>query len=590
MFDPTGRSVPLFLPPLQPEPDDWVDTWTSTAEWQVPGPLTGSLAEAIGDPGTGPPPHPPYPDVAEVPAFFGAIDAASDEPVAIQASPELGAFSVEPTFTQAPAVFYQYGFPAAIGAGPYDRTLTADPPEPVGTQTVVAGGVGFDEALAASAGTGTVTIADSLTYQAISDVGTTGAPIGSLLIRAAAQVRPVIRSADSAPPAEWVFTGGAVDSELTIDGLLVSGCDVILRGGFASVRLTGCTSDPGTLDIAGDAFASAADGRALRPTRIWIEADPDATADGRGAIGTLTIDHCVLGPIRTRNGGAVESLTISDSIVQGIAPAVAVLGDGDVYDPELLARSLASPDPVAAVVDAALSAAGQSAAQSAIAAYQGGPLPADALTAIVTGLNELIAGPSLFAAQAFAGVPLPPAVATLAATGAGGDAAALNLALLQAAYPVALSPAALAISSGTVVLTRVSALGRVFAHRLQATDSILSDFAAVEDQQGGCVRFSCFSDGSSLPSQYQSPAIGAGAALFTSTRFGEAGYGQLLETADRAVVPGAASGLTITTGAANGSEMGAFSSQLAPIKEQGLLTKYGEYMPLGLTPVVVHVT
>ena len=590
VFDPTGRSVPLFLRPLAPEPDDWADTWTSTAEWQVPGPLTGSLADAIADPGTGPPPHPPYPDVAEMPVFFGAVDAASDEPLAIQASAELGAFSVEPTFTHTPAVFYQYGFPAAIGAGPYDRTLTADPPEQVGTQTVVADGGGLDQALAASAGTGTVTIADSLTYQATSDVGATGAPIGSLLIRAAAQVRPVIRPAASAAPVEWVFTGGAADSELTIDGLLVSGCDVVLRGGFASVRLTGCTSDPGTLDSTGDAFASAADGRLLAPTRIWIEADPDATVDARGAIGTLTIDHCVLGPIRTRNGGAVESLTISDSIIQGIAPAVAVIRDGDVYDPELLARSLASPDPVAAVVDAALSAAGQSAAQSAITAYRGGALPADALTAIVAGLNEMIAGPSIFSAQAFAGVPLPPAVATLAATGAGGEAPALNLALLQAAYPVALSPAALAISSGTAVLRSVSALGRVFAHRLQATDSILSDFAGVEDLQGGCVRFSCFSDGSSLPSQYQSPAIGADAALFTSTRFGEPGYGQLLETADRAVLPGAASGLTITTGAASGSEMGAFSSQLAPIKEQGLLTKYGEYMPLGLTPVVVHVT
>ena len=36
--------------------------------------------------------------------------------------------------------------------------------------------------------------------------------------------------------------------------------------------------------------------------------------------------------------------------------------------------------------------------------------------------------------------------------------------------------------------------------------------------------------------------------------------------------------------------MGAFSAGLAPIKEQGLLIKYAEYMPLGLTPVIVHVT
>jgi hypothetical protein len=47
---------------------------------------------------------------------------------------------------------------------------------------------------------------------------------------------------------------------------------------------------------------------------------------------------------------------------------------------------------------------------------------------------------------------------------------------------------------------------------------------------------------------------------------------------------------TITAGADTGSEMGAYSSQLAPIKERGLLVKYAEYMPLGLTPVVIHVT
>ena len=36
--------------------------------------------------------------------------------------------------------------------------------------------------------------------------------------------------------------------------------------------------------------------------------------------------------------------------------------------------------------------------------------------------------------------------------------------------------------------------------------------------------------------------------------------------------------------------MGAFCADLNPVKEQGLLGKYAEYMPLGLTPVIVHVT
>jgi hypothetical protein len=36
--------------------------------------------------------------------------------------------------------------------------------------------------------------------------------------------------------------------------------------------------------------------------------------------------------------------------------------------------------------------------------------------------------------------------------------------------------------------------------------------------------------------------------------------------------------------------MGAFSADLNPVKEQGLLIKYEEYVPLGITPVIVHVT
>jgi hypothetical protein len=47
---------------------------------------------------------------------------------------------------------------------------------------------------------------------------------------------------------------------------------------------------------------------------------------------------------------------------------------------------------------------------------------------------------------------------------------------------------------------------------------------------------------------------------------------------------------SISAGAKNGSEMGAFCAELGPVKEQGLLVKYTEYMPLGLSPVIVHVT
>jgi len=568
VFDPTGRQIPLFLAPLGPEPDDWVDTWTSAAEWQVPGPLTDSLQRAIADSGAGPPAHAPYPDVADVPALYAVTGAASLEPVDADISPESGTLTLTAPITESVTVSYQYGFPAMIGAGPYDRTLLGDPPTVVGSEATVRGGTGLGAAVSAAATQGTITIADSLTYGAVGDAGSSAAPIESLLVRAGAQVRPVIRlpapAQPSDPPDAWVFTGGGPTSELVLDGLFVSGGDIVLRGGFATVRLTGCTMDPGTRAAAGGGYAQSADGRSLAPTRVWIEADPSAAAGAPATIASLTIDHCVLGPIRTRNGGVVEQTTVSDSIVQGIDPGVAAPPTvGEVYDPELLVRSLKGGGAEAAAVTDALQNGNQTAAVQAIGSYQSGPVDPGSLAAVVSGLNAIL-GP------------------------------AVSLAMLRATYPVALSPAAVALSSGVLTLERVSILGHAFAHRLWASDAILAGVTMVEDDQNGCVRFSAFSSDSHVPTQYRSASITGGSALFTSTSFGDPGYGQLLETADAAIAAsagqGAASAPTITTGAESGSEMGAYSSLLLPIKLQGLLTKYGEYMPLGLTPVVVNVT
>ena len=166
---------------------------------------------------------------------------------------------------------------------------------------------------------------------------------------------------------------------------------------------------------------------------------------------------------------------------------------------------------------------------------------------------------------------------------------ALNRALIEESFPVALGVAAVAVADATVQLSRVTVLGRIAAHRLSASDSILADFAAVDDAQDGCVRFSAYASGSAIPGQYRSAAIPPGAPIFTSQSYGQPGFAQLIETADAAIVGGGA-GASISSGAENGSEMGAFCADLNPIKEQGLLIKYAEYMPLGLTPVIVHVT
>jgi len=182
--------------------------------------------------------------------------------------------------------------------------------------------------------------------------------------------------------------------------------------------------------------------------------------------------------------------------------------------------------------------------------------------------------------------PDPPAADS---PGGAANIAAVNRSLLEAAFPVALAPAALAFDDGSVTLERVTVIGSAFLHRLTASDCIVTDFTVVEDAQHGCLRYSAVSSGSLTPRQFRCAQVTTHASLFTSTDFGQPGYGQLLETVDRAIAS-AASGVTISAGAENGSEMGAYCSGLAPIKENGLLIKYDEYMPLGLTPVIVHVT
>lgn len=151
---------------------------------------------------------------------------------------------------------------------------------------------------------------------------------------------------------------------------------------------------------------------------------------------------------------------------------------------------------------------------------------------------------------------------------------------------------ALVVPDGDVDLRRVTLLGRGAVHRLEASECILRGVMTVDDLQHGCVRFTAWTTGSALPRQYESVEIAPDAQLFTSTSYAQPGYAQLRDTADRAIVPVVADPRprSITAGAEDGSEMGAFAREKNPIKERSLLIKYQEFMPLGLEPVLVHVT
>jgi hypothetical protein len=487
-FDPTGRDVPLFA--AARETEQYGANWISPTEEQLPGPISQTLynantsapldAVAIklypGSLAVWPTPVPPSDDYA-----------LTTSQVTIR--PERGRFlfNGSPPLASPPNGLwdtYHYGFSSEIGAGPYDRRLVRTDPTLPAPQFSARGGAGALATAGAIPSSGSLSILDSLTYDGVIDVAVDAD--ASLTLFAGDEERPLIRlpapSADG--QTQWIITGNA-GSKLTLDGLFISGGDVVIRGTFANISVTCCTLDPGTA-VASEStsppnnVALSADGRALTPTRLWIEA----------AVEMLTIGNCIIGPLQTRSGGTIQTLCIDNSILQAL-PGSAV---GDLASP------LSPPENA---VDAAL--------------------------------------------------------------------------LLE---------------DGDASLTRCTVLGQLIAHRLSVSESILQDLATVDDTQHGCVRFTAWTEGSVLPQKYESVQVRAQAQLFTSTHFGNPGYCQLLASADLQIAPDStlATQNTISAGAQDGSEMGAFAREQNPQKARGLLIKFQEYMPAGLIPVIVYVT
>jgi hypothetical protein len=284
-----------------------------------------------------------------------------------------------------------------------------------------------------------------------------------------------------------------------------------------------------------------------------------------------------------RSGGAVENLTITNSSVQSIPTSNSdLLAASDIKDPEGFTSRLSNGhDGLSAFLYQQLSPVTKSLMTGTSAPWQLG-------RQLANDLNVVIQGPSIYDPSRFVLVNLTTETQVLlGANPSGSQLMHLNRLLLEAAYPIELADLTLAFDNGTVNLSRCTLMGGAYVHRLEASESILGDVTTVENFQDGCVRFSAWSTGSVIPRQYESVQIPAGASLFTSQDFGQPGYAQLLDGADNEIVSGTG---TILAGAQDGSEMGAFASQKNPIKERSILLKYQEFMPLGLSPVLIHVT
>ena len=140
--------------------------------------------------------------------------------------------------------------------------------------------------------------------------------------------------------------------------------------------------------------------------------------------------------------------------------------------------------------------------------------------------------------------------------------------------------AAIALPNSRLDIQRTTVFGSVTGDRLYASEALLTGLVDIADTQDGCFRFGAALKGSRTPHPYRSHFIDDVAHFFTSRKFGQPGYAQLSESAP----------LGLLTGAENGSEIGAFSSLLNPIRLDGLRAKADEYMPFGLIPVFVFET
>ena len=148
----------------------------------------------------------------------------------------------------------------------------------------------------------------------------------------------------------------------------------------------------------------------------------------------------------------------------------------------------------------------------------------------------------------------------------------------------------ISVPAGKVTMRRVTVFGEVVVEWLDASEALIAGFTNVTNTQEGCFRFGAviehqdplnpLSPHSRVPHPYESYFVNNFDGTFTSRLFGQPGYAQLSESAP----------LFLHRGAENGSEIGAFSSLLNPIKLDSLRAKVDEFAPFGLLPVYVFET
>jgi hypothetical protein len=538
-FDPTGRTIPLFSPSSRAR-EDFADNWVAPNEWELATAVRNTLWNLL--------PNALYSTPQNVGAFDIALGSGQTAVIQtadqFQIDPETGRFWFLGSPPGEPvSVSYSFGFSSAIGAGQNPAALPSIV-APIATVGVSAGTT-IDSTLTAVAHDTTLQFSDSTTFTGPTvDPGQNTAPPTNLALVAASGARPVLRWKT---PATWTLTGR--NGTLVLQGLWLQGADLVIAGTWDQVILQLCTIDPGTADLnKPGASLTAIDGVVLAPSHIFVE----------GQVNALTLQSCITGPIRTRQGGAIATFSASDSIIQSV-PTHAPGAAGALYDPadlaaRLLAETKLQPPPPSTDPGQLLLAALGTSGEAAIKAYKpGNPVSGTLLSALQSAL------------------------------------AGLNAAQMQTAFPLALADLALGADNGNASLTRTTVLGPIQLHRLSASECILDEVATVDDPQEGCVRFSTLATGNNLHAPYRCAIVLARSSIFQSRQFGMPNYARLRPGADQAILPGSPQqrAPSVSNGAANGAEPGAFAREAQALAQRGLAQKLEEYSPICLTPVWV---
>ena len=333
-------------------------------------------------------------------------------------------------------IAYHYGFSGPVGAGSYERRWIVN--SVPGKIKTGGGALTFADLL----NNGITQIDDSKTYGPVANKMV----IEKMVLQSKSEQRPYVSLENI-----WVLNSGPnLNSNITLDGLWIGAkgniaAEIILRGDYECVIIRNCSFDPGG--------GTNIKGEIIHPVKLIIE----------GRVENLCIESCIMAPIIIRNSGYVEELSISDSIIQSVDPA-------------------------------------------------------------------------LYAIE---------------------------------------------IKTGNTHIERSTIFGNMDVHRLDASEALIAGEVTVTDTQNGCFRFGAAIAQSRLPSPFESYLFEKDTNhWFTSRKFGVPGFGQLSDTAP----------VILTRGAENGSEMGAFSNLLSPIKFDGLKNKIDEYMPFGLIPIFINKT